>query len=107
MTMPAAGPPAASLACPGAPASALPDEVVRLYVNALNGKDASTAQHLLTAERAADVSGAADGWFTNVSSITDVHVRIPRPELLQGTAAEGYRHAMFVPVSFTLRQKHE
>lgn len=89
------------------PATASPEQVVRLYLDALSVKDVDTAAHLLTPQRARDLSGAADSWFTNINSLTDVRVGTARPEPLQGTAARGYHHATFVPVDFTLQQKHE
>ena len=89
------------------PVTATPEQVVRAYVDALNTKDVATARHMLTARRASVVAGDADSWFTNVESITDVRVGTARPEPLQGTAAQGYRHAIFVSVDFTLQQKHE
>ena len=89
------------------PATATPEQVVIAYLDALNQKDADTAEHMLTARRASVLAGDSDSWFTNVRSITGVHVGTPRPEPLQGSAAQGYRHAMFVPVDFTLQQKHE
>jgi hypothetical protein len=89
------------------PATATPEEVVLAYLDALDQKDVDTAQHMLTARRACVLAGDSDSWFTNVKSITDVHVGTPRPEPLQGSAAQGYCHAVFVPVDFTLQQKHE
>lgn len=89
------------------PVNATPEAVVRAYLEALDAKDVDTARHLLSERHASQVAGEVDSWFTNVESISDVHVGNTRPESRQGAAAQGSRDAVFVPVDFTLKQKHE
>ena len=50
------------------------------------------------------VRSEVDG-LANIVSITDLVMRTPIPERGAGTAAEGYRQVVFVPVQFTLRQR--
>ncbi|BEP15045.1 hypothetical protein acdb102_33560 [Acidothermaceae bacterium B102] len=83
-------------------------DVVRAYVGALNRHDVALASTLVTAEHLHIVKSEADSWFTNVKSITALHVGTAVAESTSGGGdlAAGYRQAMRVPVTFTLQQKH-
>ena len=89
-------------------AGASPQDVVRAYVNALDAHDIDTARALLTSEHSKDVKGQTDSWFSNVRSIADLSISAPVTESGRSdTAAKGYRFVVYVPVEFTLRQRHQ
>jgi hypothetical protein len=96
--------PAQHVALP--PADASPQDVVRAYVAALNAHDLDTAKRMLTARRAAVVASTQDGWFTNLVSITDLTVADPVPRAAADLSRQDYREVTYLPVEFTLRQRH-
>ena len=87
-----------------AAATASPEAVVRAYVAAVNRHDETAAYALTTASRAATARSAVDG-VRNVVSISDLMIDDPRSENAAGTAAQGYREVVFVPVTFTVHQR--
>lgn len=86
-------------------ASATPEQVVRMYVQALDAHDIARAKTLLTSAHAQEVEGEQDSWFTNVVHISDLRLSEPVPEDGQGTLAQGYSQVIFVPVEFTVTLK--
>jgi hypothetical protein len=62
------------------PVGAGSGQVVAAYVAALSAHDLRTARALLTPAHARDVESAADSWFTNVRSITRLHLDRPAIE---------------------------
>ncbi len=82
--------------------------MVRAYVAALNRHDVALASSMLTAEHLRTVKSEVDSWFTNIKTITALHVGTSVAENTGGGGdlAAGYRQATRVPVTFTLQQKH-
>ncbi|MBC3761013.1 hypothetical protein ACUN7V_02745 [Quadrisphaera oryzae] len=75
-----------------------PERVVTAYIAALQEHDVDAARAL---EADAD-AGLADPWLDDAPRISDVRVRPATPEPTAGSAAEGFRTAVYVPVQFTL-----
>ena len=102
-----AGPPSEATAV-APPRNAAATDVVRAYVAALNRHDVALASSMLTAEHLRTVKSEVGSWFTNIKTITALHVGTPVAENTGGGGdlAAGYRQATRVPVTFTLQQKH-
>ncbi len=83
------------------PHAAAPAAVVKAYLAALNSHDIDTARQLLTVQHAREVKAEQDSWFTNVKSITSVHVEKP---FGGGGTQGGYPKRVTIPVSFDLMQ---
>jgi hypothetical protein len=91
-------------ASPGPMSPTGPQDVVRAYVAAVNRHDLNAAYALMSPEFARHMRAVVDG-LANVVAMTDVRLGTPREEPGAGTTAAAYRHAVFVPVTFTLRQR--
>jgi hypothetical protein len=73
----------------------------------LLGEDAPVApppRPRACADFARDLRAAVDA-LANVVAMTDLRLGTPREESGAGTTAAAYRHAVFVPVTFTLQQR--
>ena len=80
------------------PPDASPEQVVTVYLDALNAHDCDTAEALMTA----GAEGSARAWCDDVASLTDVDVEghvLERPEYSGHSDPE---EVVYVPVTFDL-----
>jgi len=87
------------------PVNASPQRVVAAYIAALNAHDLRTARALLTPAHERDVESEADSWFTNLRSITHLHLHRPATDTIDARSMH-YRHGVVVGAEFVLDQ-HE
>jgi len=85
---------AAVVADPGS----TPEQVVTAYIAALQEHDAD-AVHALVGPPGEQM---ADAWLADTPTIGSVTVSPAVPDSTTGSAAEGYRTAVYVPVQFSL-----
>ena len=87
---------------PVPPVTAGPKRVVTAYVAALNAHDRRTARTLLTPAHEKLVESEVDGWFTNLRSITHLHVYRPKVE-----HSDAWPMRAIVGTKFVLNQHKE
>lgn len=75
-----------------------PEEVLLAYLAAIDRNDVRTARRHLTPAHAAIVERQRDSWFTNVESLTDVHLRTVEPDPAGGGNVR-------ILAAFVLKQK--
>lgn len=88
------------------PVGASPQEVVTAYIAAINAHDEETGRRLSTPRFARQQEGVQDNQFRNVVEISKLQVGTPVPNGdHESTDGGRYQDAVYVPVTFTLRQR--
>jgi hypothetical protein len=88
------------------PVGASPQEVVTAYVAAINAHDEEAGRRLSTPHFAQQQEGTEDNQFRNVVQISALQVETPISDGgYESPDGRRYQDAVYVPVTFTLKQR--